>query len=314
MLLAKLYFGEHEGVTVSGCGTANSPLRLSVKLDSSSVYMKSGTPLVIDVTGSGSAASPFTVSMKQVDLTAGWNGVYEIDAYGRVIGYDDTRSALIKAVNDSESIGLSVDNGILVATLLDVSKDVAGTYTTGGYIYTVNSKGQVTNIKREITLESDTYQFGGFNVTVNAYGSITKIEAVKVDMTAIPDTFVASYRGLVGSSDMEREMTFVTELDGVLHVEYRGLLGRTTIDPGIALTFPSGYSIAVDGILLTDPFIEVVGVFTDDGVGGNAITALRATSMNAIAAGQHTVTVTAPGPTITQRDGFMRAQLVGRGA
>ena len=109
-------------------------------------------------------------------------------------------------------------------------------------------------------------------------------------------------------------MTFTTELDGPLHVEYRGLLGRTDLDPGMAMTFPSGYSIAVDGIMMTDPLIEVVGVFTSDGVGGNAIVAIRATTMNAVAAGQHTITVTAPTATITQRDGFMRAQIVGRGA
>ena len=81
------------------------------------------------------------------------------------------------------------------------------------------------------------------------------------------------------------------------------------------MTFPAGFNIAVDGISLTDPLVEVAGVFNmTPGVGQNCIVAIRATSLNAIAAGQHTVTITAPTPIITQRDGFMRVQIVGRGA
>lgn len=313
MLDARLHFGDSTGVTVTGCGTANDPLRFSVEVDSGSVFVKSGSPQVIGVEGDGTMANPFTISLANGPLEAGWHGAYEIDMYGRIIGFDATRTGLIEGVNDGEGIELKVEAGILTANLKDVNV-TAGQYTTGGYTYTVNSKGQVTNIRRDITIDEDTYQLGSYNVTVNAYGSITRIEPVNVDNSAIPDTFVGSFRGQSSSTDTEREMTFTTELDGPLHVEYRGLLGRTDLDPGMAMTFPSGYSIAVDGIMMTDPLIEVVGVFTSDGVGGNAIVAIRATTMNAVAAGQHTITVTAPTATITQRDGFMRAQIVGRGA
>lgn len=313
MLDARLHFGDSTGVTITGCGTANDPLRFSVEVDGGSVFVKSGSPQVIGVEGDGSMANPFTISLANGPLDAGWHGAYEIDMYGRVIGFDATRTGLIEAVNDGDGIELKVESGILTANLKDVNV-VAGQYTTGGYTYTVNSKGQVTNIRRDITIDEDTYQLGSYNVTVNAYGSITRIEPVNVDNSAIPDTFVGSFRGQSGSADTEREMTFTTELDGPLHVEYRGLLGRTDLDPGMAMTFPSGYSIAVDGIMMTDPLIEVVGVFTSDGVGGNAIVAIRATTMNAVAAGQHTITINAPTATITQRDGFMRAQIVGRGA
>ena len=82
----------------------------------------------------------------------------------------------------------------------------------------------------------------------------------------------------------------------------------------MTMTLPAGFGIAIDGISLADPLIEVAGVFSSDGVGANAIVAIRATSMNVISAGQHTVTVTTPTAVVTQRDGFMRAQIVGRGA
>lgn len=313
MLLSKLYFGDSSGVTVTGCGTRNSPLQFSFSSDSDAVNMKSGSPQVITVEGDGSIAAPFTIGMTTVELAAGQYGAFEIDAYGRIIGYDESRTGLIEGVNNGDGVNLSVTGGVLQADLVDVP-DVAGQYTTGGYMLTVDNKGRVTNLRREITIDPDTYRLGNFDVTLNEYGSVTAIEQVAPDNSAIPDTFVGSFRGAVSSTDTEREMTFTTELDGPIHVEYRGLLGRTALDPGMTMTLPAGFGIAIDGISLADPLIEVAGVFSSDGVGANAIVAIRATSMNVIAAGQHTVTVTTPTAVVTQRDGFMRAQIVGRGA
>lgn len=313
MLDARLHFGDSTGVTVTGCGTANDPLRFSVEVDAGSVFVKSGSPLAIGVEGDGSAANPFTISLANSPLDAGWHGAYEIDMYGRVIGFDATRTGLIEGVNDGEGIELKVEAGILTANLKNVAGEVAGQYTTGGYTYTVNAKGQVTNIRRDITITEDTYQLGSYNVTVNAYGSITRIEPVNVDNSAIPDTFIGTFRGQAGSADTEREMTFTTELDGPLHVEYRGMLGSTTTDPGLSVNIPSGFIIQVDGVALTDTVIEVSGVLNATGA-TNAIVGIRATSQNAIAAGQHTVTILAPTAFITQRDGVLRAQIVGRGA
>lgn len=313
MLQAKIFFGDHDGITVEGCGTQGSPLRFIVEQEGSGSIVQSGTPSVLTLEGDGSIKTPYTLSLATGPLQAGMYGPYEIDEYGRVVSYDKDREGVISGITDGDGVKLDITGGLLSAELMDVQV-TAGQYTTGGYTYTVNKKGQVTGIRRDIEIDEETYQLGAFNVSVNAYGSITGIQPVNVDNVAIPDTFVASFRGSSASEDIDRSMTITTEMDGPLHVEYRGLLGRTALDPGMTMTLPAGFGITVDDISLADPLIEVAGVFTDDGVGGNAIVAIRATSMNAIAAGQHTIAITAPTAIITQRDGFMRAQIVGRGA
>lgn len=313
MLDARLYIGDTTGVTVTGCGTANDPLRFAVSVDSDSVFVKSGSPDVIGVEGDGSASSPFTISMTYGSLNAGWHGSYEIDMYGRVIGFDSSRTGLIDGVSDGAGIELVVEAGILTANLKDVGV-TAGQYTTGGYTYTVNSRGQVTNIRRDITITEDTYSFGSCNVTVNAYGSITRVEPASVSTSAITDTFVGQFHGVSGSGDTTREMTFTTALDGPLHVEYRGRIGLTAYDPGMHMSLPGGISLAVDGTVMPDPIIEVVGINNNNDGANNTVVAIRATTMNSVAAGQHTVTVTAQTGIITQSDGFMRVQIVGRGS
>lgn len=310
MLSARLYFGDSSGVTVSGCGTQNDPLVLTASSSGgSTTYVKSGSPMAIGVEGDGSLADPFTISLTTVDFEAGWHGVYEIDTYGRITGYDASRGGVIEGVSDGDGIKLSVDAGVLTADLLDLDKKVSGQYTTGGYTYTIDQKGRVTAVRRDIEIDEDTYQLGAYKVTVNAYGSITGIAPVNEDNTAIPDTFVGSFRGQAGSADNDREMTFTTDLDGPLHVEYRGALGTTTLEPGVYMTVPAGYAMAIDGTAMPDQMIEVAG-----GSNGNTIISIRATTMNSVAAGQHTVTVSSPTSVVTQKDGFIRAQIVGRGS
>lgn len=312
MLSAKLYFGDMDGVTVSGCGTENSPLRISVIPGDNTIYMRSGSPNAIGVTGDGSIAYPFTVSMTGVPIVAGWHGEFEIDAYGRVIGFDASRGGLITAVDDGDGIAVVVESGVLTVNLKDVPEQVAGQYTTGGYTYTINGKGQVTGVRRDITLAEGTYQFGSANVSVNAYGSITGVEPVPPSTTAIPDTFVAAFRGDATSVELEREMSIVTAFDGPLYIEYRGLLGSVVAYPGITMTLPEGFMISVDGIAVADPLIEVIGTPTSSS--SNPIVAIRGTTINSIAAGPHVIVITAATPSITRRDGFMRVQTVGRGA
>lgn len=313
MLDARIYFGANTGLTVTGCGTQNDPLVLNVTPQTQNIYIQSSTPQILPISGSGTSSDPFSISHADSGIQAGMYGSFEVDRYGHIIAYDESRDDVITGIIDGNGVSLSITSGLLSADLNDTGID-AGQYTLGGYTVTFNSTGQATDIRRDITITQGTYQLGNYNVTINDIGSLTDISLVDIDTTAIPDTFIGSYRGDAGAVDIEREISFTTEFDGPLHVEYRGLLSQTNLNPGQSMTVPSGFDIAIDGTSVVDQMIEVTGTFNTIVTPGNTIVAIRGTSLNAIDAGPHTVTITAPTALITQTDGVIRVQIVGKGA
>lgn len=72
----------------------------------------------------------------------------------------------------------------------------------------------------------------------------------------------------------------------------------------------SGVSIAIDGVVLPNAIVNTVPTAT---AGTVARVAVRATSASLIAAGSHTVTINGTA-ILTQNDGFVKCEIVGRGA
>lgn len=314
LLSAIIHFGDSEGVTVSGCGTPNDPIRFTVNAGGESSYVQSGSQQVITVEGTGEQTSPYTISLAASGIQPGTYAGFSVDMYGRITGYDESAESSFVDIQEGEGTEVSNTSGLYRVDLTDTGV-TADNYTFGGYSVSVDKKGRIANITRNITLTAGTYKLGAYNVTVNSTGSITEITEDIAEATAIAGTFIAAYRGDSNSTDTDRQMTFTTELSGIFHVEYRGYIGATTLDPGVSLTIPSGYVLDIDGVTLSEPVVEVMGSFDkQDGAGKNAVMCIRGTTSKALSVGQHTVTITAPDATITQRDGFVRAELVEKGA
>lgn len=77
-----------KGITVTGCGSASSPLVISTDDESgggSDTYIRSATPVVLTVTGSGSQSNPYTLAVTEA-LSGTYNGM-TFDSYGRLTAY-----------------------------------------------------------------------------------------------------------------------------------------------------------------------------------------------------------------------------------
>lgn len=299
-LLTTIHFGQGN-VKVEGSGTANDPIRLNISGGggSGSVVMSSNT---LNITGSGTLQDAYLINLKKTGVAAGTYAGFNIDEYGRVTGYTQESSDVVKDI--TAGIGTSVDIAAGVYTINIAASGVkAGSYEFGGVTAKVDNTGRITDIKQTITLDQQTFDIGSKRFTINEFGSISKVVEIPPDTTGFATTFTATFRG--GVADNERDVSVTMPLDGNIYVEYHGLLSGAstpTSTEGVSIR-PSGVTITIDGIVVPDLVATV-------GAGGKVI-GVRGTTANMLSAGTHIVTIISNN--ITVADGFIKVELVGRG-
>ncbi|HDI8663219.1 TPA: hypothetical protein PPE16_004355 [Escherichia coli] len=306
-LMTKLYLGQNEGVTVTGDGTQNNPLTIRLAAgDGDGIFMTSGSPDALTISGSGEQADPFILKLTNSPLGAGTFGALELDSLGRVVGYNEDAGgdALRQLIDGNGTKGVSVGPGVGRIDLEEV-EGVKGSYTMGGYSLSVDDTGRVEGVKRGITLTAGTYTLGNYSVTINAYGSITKLE--KVTVPAEPNVFVAQYAA--GEPSQAAVMSFTTEVPGRLHIEYIGYLGTATAQtPGLAENV-TGTAISVDG----SDVPRVLTTLMPSGTPGTMVsTGVRGITPGIIPAGPHTVAVRGP-DIMGQHAAILKCTVVGVG-
>lgn len=221
--MTELVFGTLTGVQVTGAGTRNDPLNLTVTASGGSqMFFTNGSPDVFGLQGTGELTSPYILTMENSPLGAGDYGAFTIDAYGRVTDYDSSAGdGTVTNVLDGD--GTTAQNNAGVVQIdITATGVTSGQYDMGGYTIKVNNKGQATSIERGITITGDKYRLGGYDVTLNGFGSVTAIEEAPLDDTAVPTTFVAVFQGVASSTDTDRETSIDLPLTGLVHVEYQG--------------------------------------------------------------------------------------------
>jgi hypothetical protein len=251
--------------------------------------------------------------MNMSPLAAGTYSGFTTDAYGRLIGYDASGdTAVVQTLISGAGTTASVAGGVGRVDVTDTGV-ASGTYAFGGFSATVNSRGQLINVVRDITLTPTAYRLGAYDVTVTDSGSISAIVAVPVDTTAVPTTFVAQFQGDINDPAPEREVQFTSPVDGYVHIHYEGYMGVYTgvnVYPGLRLN-PAGFGVTLDGAPLARVLATVVsGTGTSNVLG---CVGIRATTAVPISAGTHIVTVYGDGVTNTA-DGFIKIDIVGLGA
>lgn len=217
-LLTTLSVQPGSGVTLSGCGSINDPLIVSLDQGGdASVYITSLSPSWLTVSGSGSSIDPYILQMVSSPLGAGTYAGFEIDDFGRITGYTTPEASGVIGIVGGP--GIEADNQAgLVTISLGTSGVTAGTYTLGGYNVTIASTGQVTNVVRQINTVSGVYTFGDYEVAVNEFGSITEITA----LTTLP---TMSYSKLFTGTRSEMSAIFETTVPGKFRISYKGNLG-----------------------------------------------------------------------------------------
>lgn len=256
-LMAALHVTQGTGVTVSGCGSQNDPLRISASNsgDGGTVYLQSSTPSALGVTGSGTLQDAFQVGLKESPLAPGEHGPFTTDAYGRVIGYN-------AAASDDALTAISPGAGTEVAVLTPGVAQVnltqtgveAGQYLLGGYTLGVDENGRVTTAAQTITLTAGTYTFGRYDVAVNATGSITGItENSDADPLL---KFVGVFRSNAGD---ERVFSFETHRAAQFYIHYQGAFGTAQENGPRGLQFTDNImQVVIDGTNMSGGMVQYV--------------------------------------------------------
>lgn len=309
-LLAKLYVEAGSNITLTGCGTQNSPLNISAESGGSGVAITVGTALTLKIEGNGLATNPYIISSVPSGVIAGNYLGFDVDQYGRITNFDSAGAGnTITGVADGVGTTAHINAGILSTDIVDTGV-ASGSYVQGGWLQTINSRGQVTSMTRAIQFPSNTYRFGRYDVHINEYGSVDGIVEVPISSDVVYDTF-AKFFGVEGAGDTERPMTIETEASGYMLVEYEGYLGTYSVtNVGLRQNL-SDFSLTVDGVVIPLVFMNVA---TADG----DVIGLKGHTQNAVGAGTHviaiTTTNTAAASEMTNNVAVLKVTMADRGA
>lgn len=214
------------GVTISGCGSVNSPAVISAASSDSHTYIVSGSPQQLQITGSGTITDSYILRMTDSPLAPGTYGGFTTDSFGRIVGYATPESSEIVGIVAGPGLDVNVTGGIATVALNN-SGVVEGTYSFGGYDVQVDATGRMLDIARTIATPAGNYILGDYSITLTDTGSIAAINPV----TTLP---TASFsRVYLGNRDT-MVMQFTTTMPGKFRITYKGNLGITLpVAPGI---------------------------------------------------------------------------------
>lgn len=252
---AQVYTQGDGGITVSGYGTASSPLIIRYNAGAAaSTYVKQGN-LAVGVTGSGTSTDPYYVTHRESGLQSGtYNGI-TVDDYGHVTNIEEITSAVTGLV---ATTGVELkQNGTIYTIGLPVYSNLESQYELGGYVISLSINGVITAVSRSINIDVDTSTGyttidPSFNyLSVNAYGSIVGITPHVVNAD---DQFCETF----DPSRNTTAMNITTTKQAYFKVSYRGKLNYKTLTNNTGtststssyvgfVTLPSPYSLRVDG-------------------------------------------------------------------
>lgn len=295
---AQLNYEAGDGITVTGYGTASSPLRISVDAaESESVALRSANS-AIKVSGSGVATDPFYLEHVESAAGAGtYNGI-TIDDYGHVTGIEEVTGALTD-VMAGPGLGVTA-SGTIRTISLNSQSDVSGTYVVGGYSVTYDTHGIVTGISEvvrltdEATLDVDPAQY---IFTLTQGGSVAGLTR---KAAAAEDNFAEIFT----PARSDTTLTFTTAKSGYFKIQYQGLLpltNATAVNGFVALASP--YRLLVNGRTITAYARRIAAGYTE----------VVALTDALYAAGEHTVAISNATTDFSFSDtGFLSVTLVQR--
>lgn len=236
---AQINYEAGSGVSMSGYGTASSPLKISFAGSSggSSSSVKSGN-VALTVTGTGSADDPYYVSHASTPLEAGtYNGI-TVDSYGHVTDIEEPATA-VTAVMSNGTLTVTNNGTVYSIVLPDVGS--LGTYTWGGFSTTVDSNGRITAVEQAITVPAGTYDGRYYNFSINDLGSVTAIEEHSREAE---DIFCMTFTG----NRQETKFTFTTGKSAFFKIHYRGRLAAPTTSTSGWVGLPAPFYVRVNEV------------------------------------------------------------------
>ena len=216
-LLARLFLGSGDGVSVTGAGTQSDPLVVSASPQTLRPYVQAGNSGV-SVTGTGVQGDPCIVSHK--DGSAGEmlvNG-FSFDRYGHLQGYVAPSTAgTVNGVLSRNGVLATTDSstGIVTVELAPAVMDASGTYRFGGFDVTVDGYGRVQQAERAVEVTPGARYMGAQLVTLTDSGTVADIADTSMDRLVVYHKASTRFTGSSVS------MTFSTALVGSFRITLR---------------------------------------------------------------------------------------------
>ena len=204
-LLARLFLGSGDGVSVSGAGTQSDPLVVSASPQTLRPYVQAGNSGV-SVTGTGVQDDPCIVSHK--DGSAGEmlvNG-FSFDRYGHLQGYEPPSSAgTVNGVLSRNGVLATTDSstGIVTVELAPAVMDASGTYRLGGFDVTVDGYGRVQQAAQSVEVTPGARYMGAQLVTLTESGSVADVVDTSMDRTVVYHKASTRFTGTSASIEFD---------------------------------------------------------------------------------------------------------------
>lgn len=223
---AVLHVEGQDGITVSGYGTASSPLIISFdsSTEDTKTYINAGD-LYLNISGSGSVTDPYQISHAVTTLGAGTYGGFTVDGAGHITGYE-AQDLGITNVQSNGNIS-ATKSGVTLTLTMD-QQNSAGTYVMGGYSVTVDTYGVVTGISQAISLTPSSgsanavLDVGKYTLSFNQLGSL--VGYAENSTASVSSRFVELFFGTRTTTTIQ----FTSTENAYLLIEYEGYLPAVT--------------------------------------------------------------------------------------
>lgn len=290
-----------DGITLSGCGTAASPLTIAaVPTGASVTYIISGSTSILPVTGNGTLSNPYVIRHGDTPMGPGTYGGIAVDQWGHVVGFTADASSIQNIVAGP---GISVNQQGPVASIsLEQSPLGGGTFLLGGFSVTIDLYGRVTAITQAIAIDPGIYNFGNYNVGINELGSITSITESSSSSTATNAN--THFSKFFSANREDTRMVINTTVQGHMRIVFVGDLGSEANTAYGFTTLPATVSVYIDG-LAVNGFVRIIN---------NMIIELHVLSYPLYGVGEHTIEITGVATgALYSRPSFMDVYLVALG-
>lgn len=209
-LMGKLFYENSGEIVISGNGTAGSPLRISANIAPDVTTITSTTPDVLLLNNPDT--NVFTLAMAAIsNSVVGTHAGFEIDRYGRVVGYTEPAAGGVTEVRGTEgNIEVSGAQGVYIINLPS--------------LHTTEKKVQA----------------GDQELTIDMQGRVSQIDN---SAQAVGDRFST----IISGSWTTNSFSFVSTVSGRMRISYKGNIKTTTsaVTEGLVI-LPSDIQLFVD--------------------------------------------------------------------
>lgn len=229
------------GVSISGCGSSQSPAVISATFDPSDIQVNISAGTSQYVTVDNPSGNNYIISHVEHEGIAGTYGPYTFDAAGHLTAYEaEENSTGVQQIIVGPGLTLTDNNGVVTIQLSQIGIE-PGTYLLGGYNVIVDLNGRVTSVTPAIQIEEGWYDPYSYRFYLNQLGSVSEVQAIiRTEDTRFTKTYPSN-------TDV-MDIVVTTSMIGSFGISVATHFGTAPANVEGLATLPQEVQITVDGI------------------------------------------------------------------